>query len=128
MTKRQKSTQKNGVAWAAGQGGVGGSGGGDLRSGGCRFDPADATWRCLAFEVGWTNPTLGRWPPADCVIGGRLRLRCARRRWRFRQRFPSCLFSPLSRLRERGGGEGRRIHEVNRINPRAPSSSPDIQQ
>ncbi|SPA55386.1 protein of unknown function [Cupriavidus taiwanensis] len=30
------------------------------------------------------------------------------------------MFSPLSRLRERGGGEGRRIHEVNRINTCAP--------
>ncbi|SPA02779.1 hypothetical protein CBM2626_B30097 [Cupriavidus taiwanensis] len=29
------------------------------------------------------------------------------------------MFSPLSRLREKGGGEGRRIHEVNRINLRA---------
>ncbi|SOY59392.1 hypothetical protein CBM2592_B10044 [Cupriavidus taiwanensis] len=35
--------------------------------------------------------------------------------------FPFRLFSPLSRLRERGGGEGRRI---NRINPCASTSSP----
>ncbi|MBB2917902.1 hypothetical protein FHX60_002306 [Cupriavidus alkaliphilus] len=25
---------------------------------------------CLAFKVGWTNPTLGRWQPANRVIGG----------------------------------------------------------
>nr|SOZ62074.1 hypothetical protein CBM2615_B10221 [Cupriavidus taiwanensis]SOZ62286.1 hypothetical protein CBM2614_B10128 [Cupriavidus taiwanensis]SOZ66321.1 hypothetical protein CBM2613_B10221 [Cupriavidus taiwanensis]SPA07525.1 hypothetical protein CBM2625_B10220 [Cupriavidus taiwanensis] len=41
-------------------------------------------------------------------------------------RFPSRLFSPLSRLRERGGGEGRRIHEVNRINSNAPASPPEF--
>ncbi|SPS01517.1 hypothetical protein CBM2634_B40019 [Cupriavidus taiwanensis] len=33
------------------------------------------------------------------------------------------MFSPLSRLRERGGGEGGRINEVNRINTCAPTSS-----
>ncbi|SOZ19741.1 hypothetical protein CBM2609_B40112 [Cupriavidus taiwanensis] len=32
-----------------------------MRSGGWWFDPAGATWMCLAFKVGWTNPTLGRW-------------------------------------------------------------------
>ncbi|SPS01166.1 hypothetical protein CBM2634_B180032 [Cupriavidus taiwanensis] len=50
--------------------------------------------------------------------------RCARTRCcrRCQRTFPSRLFSPLSRLRERGGGEGRRIHEVGRINPCALTS------
>ncbi|SPA40634.1 protein of unknown function [Cupriavidus taiwanensis] len=32
------------------------------------------------------------------------------------------MFSPLSRLRERGGGEGQRIHEVNGMTMRTASS------
>ncbi|SOZ29543.1 hypothetical protein CBM2623_B30025 [Cupriavidus taiwanensis] len=42
--------------------------------------------------------------------------------------FPSRLFAPLSRLRERGGGEGRRIHEVNRINSCVPAPSPEFDE
>ncbi|SOZ10659.1 protein of unknown function (plasmid) [Cupriavidus taiwanensis] len=40
--------------------------------------------------------------------------------------FVARLFAPLSRLRERGGGEGRRVNEVNRMSPRrrAPSPAP----
>ncbi|SOZ30129.1 hypothetical protein CBM2623_B30383 [Cupriavidus taiwanensis] len=34
-------------------------------------------------------------------------------------------FSPLPRVRERGGGEGRRINEVNRITACASTSSPE---
>ncbi|SOY47870.1 exported hypothetical protein [Cupriavidus taiwanensis] len=101
-----------------------------LRSGFWWFEPADASGRCLAFEGGWTNPTLGRWQPAGYVIGGTptaalralpisgLRLwhgvrRCARTRCRGRAQR---LFSPAgllawtgadSRLRAEGDGQRR---------------------
>ncbi len=109
--------------------------------GGCRFAwlpvrPSYAPCPVPTSTDYWTNPTLGCWQPANQVIGGtpsaalRALSIAGRAPWHGVHRCArtalapmtlrtcrACLFAPLSRLRERGGGEGRSFNEVE------PSSS-----